>query len=82
VPIKPTIENLTESIIKILRFDDGGEYTSKEIIAFYKESRIKRELMVPYNPEQNGVAKRKNRSIEESVQAMIHDQDLPKICMR
>lgn len=72
------MENLTERRTKILRSDNGGEYTSKEIITFYKESRIKRALIVPYNPEQNGVAERKNRSIEESVKAMLHDQDLPK----
>ena len=40
--------------------DNGGEYMSKELIAFCKEARIKRELIVPYNPEQNGVAERKN----------------------
>lgn len=54
---KAEVENLIERRIKILRSDNGGEYTSKEIIAFYKESRIKRELIVPYNPKQNGVAK-------------------------
>jgi hypothetical protein len=34
-------------------------------------------LSVPYNPQQNGVAERKNRSIVEAVKAMIHDQSLP-----
>jgi hypothetical protein len=29
------------------------------------------------NPQQNGVAERKNRSIIEAVKAMIHDQHLP-----
>ena len=53
---KAKVENLTERRVKILRFDNGGEYTSKEIIVFYKECGIKRELRVPYNPEQNGVA--------------------------
>lgn len=72
------MENLIERRIKILRSNNGGEYTSKEIIAFCNESGIKRELIVPYNPGQNGVAKRKNRSIEEGVKAMLHDQDLPK----
>lgn len=75
---KAEVENLTKRRIKILRSDNGGEYTSKEIITFYKESGTKKELIVPYNPEQNGVAKRKNRSIEESVKAVLHDQDLPK----
>jgi hypothetical protein len=41
------------------------------------EVRIKREYIVPYNPQQNGVTERKNRSIVEEVKAMIHDQHLP-----
>jgi hypothetical protein len=32
---------------------------------------------VPYNPQQNGVAKRKNRTICEVAKAMMFDQDLP-----
>lgn len=35
-------------------------------------------MIVPYNLEQNGVAKRKNHRIEESVRVMLHDQDLPQ----
>jgi hypothetical protein len=31
----------------------------------------------PYNPQQNGVAKRKNRTIMEEEKTMIHYQDLP-----
>jgi hypothetical protein len=40
-------------------------------------SRIKRELHVPYNPQQNGVAERKNRTIYEAARAMMYDQNLP-----
>lgn len=75
---KAEVENLRERRIKKLRYDNGGEYISKEIIAFCKESGIKREVIVPFNPEQNGVAERKNRSIEENVKTILHDQDLPK----
>jgi hypothetical protein len=32
---------------------------------------------VPFNPQQNGVAKRMNRTIVEVAKAMLHDQDLP-----
>ena len=46
-------------------------------IIFCKEDGIKRELSIPYNPQQNGVAKRKNRSIIEVLNFMIHDQDIP-----
>jgi transposase InsO family protein len=74
---KALIENLSERKIKILRSDNGGEYTSKEFVNFYRDIGIKRELTTPYNPQQNGVAERKNKTIMETVKTMIHDQDLP-----
>jgi len=36
------VETLTERRIKTLRSDNGGVYTSKEIIAYCKEAGIKR----------------------------------------
>jgi transposase InsO family protein len=70
---KALIENLFERKIKVLRSDNGGEYTSKGFKDFCGEARIKRELTTPYNPQQNGVAERKNRSIVEATKVMIHD---------
>ena len=74
---KALIENLSDKKIKILRSDNGGEYTSKEFDAFCKDVGIKREITTPYNPQQNGVAERKNRTIMEAVKTMIYDQDIP-----
>jgi hypothetical protein len=74
---KALIENLFERKIKILRLDNGGEYTSKEFVNCCKDVGIKRELTTPYNPQKNGVAERKNKTILEVVKTMIHDQDLP-----
>jgi hypothetical protein len=70
-------ENLSERKIKVLRSKNGGEYTSKEFKDIFQESWIKRELTTPYNPQQNGVAERKNTSIIEATKEMIHDQGLP-----
>jgi hypothetical protein len=74
---KALIENLSERKIKTLRLDNGGEYTSKEFVSFWRDVEIKLELTTPYNPQQNGVAEIKNRTIMEAVKTMIHDQDLP-----
>jgi transposase InsO family protein len=63
---KAEVENLTDKKIKTIRSDNGGEYTSKELVSFCKEAGIRRELIVPHNPQQNGVAERKNKTIEES----------------
>ena len=74
---KALIENISDKRIKTLRSDNGTEYTSKEFEAFGKDVGIKRELTTLYNPQQNGVAERKNRTIMEAVKTMIYDQDLP-----
>ena len=74
---KALIENHSERRIKSLRIDNGVEYTSKEFEAFCKDAGIKRELTTPYNPQQNGVAEGKNKTIMEAVKTMIYDQDLP-----
>jgi transposase InsO family protein len=74
---KTLIENLSERKIKIFRSDNGGEYTSKEFVNFCKDVGIKRELTTLYNPQQNGVVERKNKTIMEAVKTMIRDQDLP-----
>ena len=50
---KALIKNLSENKIKILRSDNGGEFTSNEFNDFCKEAGIKRELTIPYNPQQN-----------------------------
>jgi transposase InsO family protein len=74
---KAQVENLTERNIKVLRSDNGGEYTSKDFNNFCVEAGTKREFTVPYNPQQNGVAERKIRTIIEATKEMIHDQSLP-----
>ena len=73
---KALIENHSKRRIKTLRIDNGGEYNSKYFEAFCKEVGIKRELTTPYNPQQNGVAERKNRTIMEASKTMMHDQDI------
>ena len=70
---KALIENHLERRIKTLRTYNGGEYTSKDFEAFCKEAGIKRELSTSYNPQQNGVAERNNRTIMEVVKTIIHD---------
>ena len=74
---KALFNNLSKKNIKTLRSYNGGEFTSNEFKEFCKEVGIKRNLTTPYNPQQNGVAERKNRSIMEVVRSMIHDKYLP-----
>jgi hypothetical protein len=74
---KALVENQTGKKIRVLRTNNGGEYTSKEFMDFCAGEGIKRELTVPYNPQQNGVAEIKNMAIVGVARAMLHDQGLP-----
>ena len=75
---KALIENQTDMRIKILRTDNGTEYESNGFHDFCTEVGIKRETIMPYTLEQNGVSERKNRTILEVVHSMLYDQRLPK----
>lgn len=72
---KALIENQTGKMIKS---DNGGEFTSNDFNDLCKNSRITKETIVLYNPQQNGVIERKNKTIMEAVFAMMHDQKLVK----
>ena len=74
---KSLIENHIEKKIKTFLSDNGGEFTSNEFKELCKDFGIKRDLSTPYNPQQNGIVERKNRTIMEAARVMIHDQDLP-----
>ena len=77
---KVMVENSTGKRIKKLRSDNGGECIVKDFTSFCAREDIKREWTTPYNPDQNGVAERKNRTIVEATRAMLYDQDMPKFC--
>jgi transposase InsO family protein len=74
---KNLVENQTGRHIRFFRTDNGKEFDSFKYDELYRASMIKRELTVPYNPQQNGFAERKNRTICEAARAMMYDQNLP-----
>ena len=63
---------------KILRSDNGGEYTGNELTSYMKQEGIQIQTTVPYSPSQNGVAERKNRTIIEMAKCMLLDAELPQ----
>ena len=47
---KALVENQIGKKIKVLRLDNGGEYTSHAFDEFCRQEGIMRELIVPYTP--------------------------------
>ena len=65
------------SILRI-RSDKGGEFINHSFITYCEENRIKHELSCPRTPQQNGVVKRKNRTLQEMARIMINEYGLPQ----
>jgi hypothetical protein len=74
---KALVETQTRKKIKILHTENGGEYINKDVQYLCHEAAIQLQHTVPYTPQQNGVAKRKNRSLKEMTSCMLHARSLP-----
>ena len=74
---KALVEKESGKKVIALRSDNGGEFISAEFKEFFSVEGIRRELIAPHNPQQNGVAERKNITIMGAARAMLHDQGLP-----
>jgi hypothetical protein len=79
---KEHVKNETDLKIKCLRSDNGGEFTSDEFNNFCETHGIKRHFSSPRNPQQNGVAERKNRIVQEAAMTMLNEAKLPYIYSR
>ena len=72
------VENQCNHKIKVLRSDQGGEYISREFEEYCQNVGIQRQLTAAYSPQQNGVAERKNRVIDDMANSMLQEKGMPK----
>lgn len=63
--------------VKCLRSNNGGEYVSHEFKKFCSEHGIHMEKTILNTPQQNGVAERMNRTLNERASMRLH-AGLPK----
>jgi transposase InsO family protein len=77
---KAEVENQYNIKIKIVRSDRGGEYYGRHIpygqvpgpfARFLQENGIVTQYSMPGDPQQNGVAKRRNRTLMNMVRSML-----------
>ena len=73
---KAWAKNQTQKSIKSLRSDNGGEYISKDFKRFCEDHGISRQFTIPYTPQQNGVAERKNCTWMEAARSMLMASNL------
>ena len=62
--------------MKFLRSDNGGKYTSLKFNLYLASEGIENQLTIPGRSEQNGVAKRMNRTLTERAPSMTLQADM------
>ena len=75
---KAQVELQSGSKVKTLRSDGGGEYVGQEMRNWLAEQGIVQEFSNAYTPQQNGVAERFNRTLEEGMRSMLYGSGLSK----
>ncbi|CAI7749291.1 unnamed protein product [Closterium sp. NIES-53] len=63
--------------VKVIRTDNGGEFIGADFEKVLKRKGIQHQLTVPYNPQQNGVAERFNRTLQEGARTLLGRAGLP-----
>ncbi|GJP47260.1 hypothetical protein CLOM_g6471 [Closterium sp. NIES-68] len=63
--------------VKVIRSDNGGEFIGADFEGELKRKGIQHQLTVPYNPQQNGVAERFNRTLQEGARTLLGRAGLP-----
>nr|GEV30933.1 hypothetical protein [Tanacetum cinerariifolium] len=73
------IENLVNKKVKVIRFYNETEFKNSVMNDFCAMKGIRREFSVARTPQQNGVTKRRNRTLIEAARTMLADSKLPTI---
>jgi len=70
------IKNQFNTRIQYIRTDNGTEFNNKNFKQFCNDYGIQHQLIVPYNPQQNGRVERFNGTIINSAKTMLNDAQL------
>jgi transposase InsO family protein len=65
------LEAVSGCTTKIVRSDNGGEYTAASLREYFEHRSSIHQFTAPYTPEQNGKAERLNRTLTETTRVML-----------
>ncbi|CAI7892359.1 unnamed protein product [Closterium sp. NIES-53] len=73
----PRVQRESGHKVKVIRTDNREEFIGADFEAVLKKKGIQHQLTVPYNPQQNGVAERFNRTLQEGARTLLGRAGLP-----
>nr|GFA59531.1 retrovirus-related Pol polyprotein from transposon TNT 1-94 [Tanacetum cinerariifolium] len=74
--IKKTKVNI-QLQVQCVRTDNGTEFKNKTLVTFFNEVGISQQFSAARTPQQNGIMKRRNRTLVEAARTMLTFSKLP-----
>nr|GEX40969.1 putative ribonuclease H-like domain-containing protein [Tanacetum cinerariifolium] len=71
------IQRNLQALVITVHTDRGTEFLNKTLNAFFKEEGIEHQTSTAQTPKQNGVVKRRNRTLVEAARTMLSASKLP-----
>jgi hypothetical protein len=71
------VERETNKKLKVLRTDNGGEFTSVQFGEYCAGEGILRQHSAPHSPQQNGVVERRNQMVVNTARSILRAQSMP-----
>jgi hypothetical protein len=75
--IQATTEKECGRKLRVLRTDNGGEFTATEFTAYCADEGITRHFLTLYTPQQNGVVERRNQIVVAMAWALLKQRRMP-----
>ncbi|XP_073287691.1 uncharacterized protein [Primulina huaijiensis] len=72
------ITNLHDLRVGKIRTDHGKEFENSHFTSFCEKRGITHEFSAPKTPQQNGIAERKNRTLQEMARVMLSSKNISK----
>jgi hypothetical protein len=71
------VERETGKKLKVLRTDNGGEFTSVQFGQYCAGEGILCQHSMPYSPQQNGVVERRNQMVVNTARSILRARGMP-----
>ncbi|WVZ89700.1 hypothetical protein U9M48_036069 [Paspalum notatum var. saurae] len=72
------LRNESHKTMRAIRSDNGGEFRNSRFKNFCHDLGLEHQFSYPYNPPQNGVVERKNRTLVEMARTMLDEHRTPR----
>jgi hypothetical protein len=65
--------------LRVLRTDNGGEFTVAEFASYCADEGVQRHYFMPYSPQQNSIIERRNQTVVGMARALLKQRGMSAV---